>query len=258
MLFSIKRALFATLVLLMPSLAFAQMGGHGPDAWQVTGVAADDTLNVRTGPGTDHLVIGEFAHDATGLRMVTCVPFLNRQQHYELTEDQKAQLPPRWCLMKSSDRRVEGWVSANFLREDTSGSQPETDPLIAEAVDMVRRVYELELSARSESAIGPLHPSVARSFFFSDVVERLRQGNIGADPLFGTQDRDITDLEVFPAPERAMFRGLLTVHATFRNFGHPQRAIFRLRIDGTLEDPEVRIMRIEHDGWALRHVTTQK
>ena len=34
----------------------------GPDWWQVTGVAANDTLNVRAGPGTGNAVIGQLAN----------------------------------------------------------------------------------------------------------------------------------------------------------------------------------------------------
>jgi hypothetical protein len=195
------------------------------------------------------LVIDTFTHDATGLQMVTCVPFLTREKHWELTDGERAGLPLRWCLMEGPDRQIRGWVSANYLKEDTSGAQPITDPLIAEAVAVVRQVYELQQSARSRSAIGPLHPSVARNYFFSDVVERLKQGPVGANPLAGTQDSDITGLEVFPAPERPMFRGMLTVHAIFRNFGLPQTAVLRLRVDGALTDPAPRIMRIEHEDW---------
>ncbi|MFC6486456.1 SH3 domain-containing protein [Nitratireductor sp. GCM10026969] len=251
----IRNLAAAVLLLSAPTVALAQMDGHGPDAWQVTGVAPDDTLNARTGPGTDHLVIGAFPSDATGLLMVTCVPFLTRQKRWELTESQRANLPPRWCLVESPDHGIKGWVSARYLKEDTSAARPDMHPLVAEGVALVRRIYDRELSARSASAIGPLHPSVARRYFFPDGVARLAQGARGhpleAHPLFGAQDADITQLQIFPAPERAMFRGMVSVHATFRNFGHPQQAVFRLRGDGSLDPPALRIMRIEHEGWAF-------
>ncbi|HEY9038892.1 MAG TPA: hypothetical protein VIN05_08110 [Roseovarius sp.] len=248
---TVSRYLMAfAMLLLLSSGALAQMDGHGPDAWQVTGVAANDVLNARTGPGTDYLVIDAFAPDATGLQMVTCVPFLPRQKYWELTDSQRSTLPSRWCLTQSADRRAQGWVAARFLAEDTSAAyQPAGDPLIAEAVSLVRQVYDLHQSARSQSAIGPLHPSEARNYFFQDAVKRLKRGGLGADPLFDAQDTDITELEVVPAPQRAMHRGMITVHANFRNFGHPDSAVFRLRIDTSLTDPELRIMRIEHEGW---------
>jgi hypothetical protein len=107
------------MLLLPPSGAVAQMemDGHGPDAWQVTGVASNDTLNVRTGPGASHLAIGTFAHNATGLQMITCVPFLTQETSWNLTASQRAGLPARWCLMESRDGVTRGWVSANYLAE---------------------------------------------------------------------------------------------------------------------------------------------
>ncbi|MEF2554442.1 SH3 domain-containing protein [Aurantimonas sp. A2-1-M11] len=240
----------ASLLILTPTVVQAQMDGHGPDAWQVTGVAPNDMLNVRTGPGTGHLVIGAVAPDAKGLRMVTCVPFLTRQAYRDLTETQRANLPPRWCLIESPDLVTMGWVSANYLQEDASAGRLDLDPLVAEGVALVRRLYDRQFDAGDADTEGPLHPSAARAYFFPDGVARLAQG-VQADPLFGTQDADVTDLQVAPAPERAMFRGMISVHATFRNFGHPQRAVFRLRVDGARDPPALRVMRVEHEGWTF-------
>lgn len=241
--------LVAVMLLLPASAAHAQieMDGHGPDAWQVTGVAADDTLNVRAGPGTKQLVIGAFAHDATGLQMITCLPFTPRETYRQLTESQREGLPSRCCLMEGRGVRPMEWVSARYLAEDTSAAtQPVADPLIADAVVLVRRAYEYRLSAARQGTAGPLVPSVARDYFFPDVVARLRQGPLSADPFFGAQETQITDLAVFPAPDDAMFRGRITVHASFRNFRQPRLAVVRLRIDTSLADPALRIMRIEH------------
>lgn len=245
---AVKRWIAAGLMLCLPGAALAQMDGHGPDAWQVAGVAADDSLNVRTGPGTDHPVIGTFAHDATGLQMVTCVPYLTRQTRHQLSERQRADLPPRWCLMKGRDNRTSGWVSAHYIREDTSGAAQASDTMVADAVALVQRLYDMQQNAGRGGAPGPLELSQARQFFFADFVEHLRRGEIGANPLVDAQDSDITDLRVFPAPERAMFRGRVIVFATFRNFGQPHRAIFHLRVDPALPNPALRIMRIEHES----------
>lgn len=35
---------------LVPLTVRAEIDGHGPDAWRVTGVAPDDVLNARMGP----------------------------------------------------------------------------------------------------------------------------------------------------------------------------------------------------------------
>jgi uncharacterized membrane protein len=44
------------------------------DAWpalhDVSGVAADDVLNLRAGPGTEHEVVGSLAPDATGIEVI--------------------------------------------------------------------------------------------------------------------------------------------------------------------------------------------
>lgn len=226
------------------------MDGHGPDAWQVTGVAPDDTLNVRTGPGPGHLVIGSFEPDASGLKMVTCVPFLTRRTYWNLTERQLDTLPPKWCLMEGPDLATSGWVSAQFLKEDSTSPRAQSDPLVDEARALVQNLYNARRLARRTGTTGPLHPSVARRYFFADGVTQLAQG-VRADPLFGAQDAEVTNLEVAPAPDRAMFRGMVSVHATFRNFGLPQRAVFRLRIDDTLDPPALRVMRIEHEGWTF-------
>ncbi|WP_026758789.1 SH3 domain-containing protein [Sediminimonas qiaohouensis] len=246
----IRPIIAALIVFAAPMPALAQMDGHGPDAWMVSGVASDDTLNVRTGPGTDHLVIGTFAHDATGLRMITCVPYLPRRIYHALSDSQRADLPPRWCLMESAESGVSGWVSAHYLAEDTSAAQTQMDPLVARGVALVRRLYDQRQRAQRGETAGPLAPPAARDYFFADLVARL-SGPVGADPLFGTQDADVEGLRIRPAPERAMHRGLVTVHAKFRNFGQPQTAIFRLRVDPALDPPALRIMRIEHQGWSF-------
>lgn len=113
------------------SPALAEIDGHGPDAWRVTGVAADDVLNMRMGPGTDYLVIDHLAPDARGLQQVTCVPLLIQPYHSALSDAQRAALPQRWCLMRSADLSKAGWVAQRFLAEDTLRDtlNPAPDPV---------------------------------------------------------------------------------------------------------------------------------
>ncbi|SMH39939.1 SH3 domain-containing protein [Maritimibacter sp. HL-12] len=238
------------LLLIAPSAALSQMDGHGPDAWRVVDVAPNDVLNMRSGPGTDHLVIATLPPDATGLQLVTCVPYFSFTQFQSLSETQRANLPPRWCLVEDPQDATSGWVSARFLAEDTTVGQSQGDPLVDEAVRLVQDLYQQRQDAMEGRASDPLQPSAARRYFFPDVVNRLAEGP-GADPLFDAQDAEITGLEVFPEPGNEMFRGMITVHARFENFGMPQRVVFRLRVDPSLDPPAVRIMRIEHDDWTL-------
>lgn len=238
-----------------PAVGDAQMDGYGPDAWQVVDVAPDDRLNARSGPGTGHIVLGTFPHDATGLQMTTCVPYVTMAQFTALTETQRAALPPRWCLVHSRDGETSGWVSARYLAEDSSGAQADPqpdllpDPQIDAAIDVVRRLYHARLTGSPED--DPLSQTNARAYFVADVAARLATGP-QADPVFGAQDYQITQIRIQPAPEQSMLRGMITIHADFHNFGQPQQAIIVLRIDPALEPPAPRIIRIEHDGWTFR------
>lgn len=240
------------LAVLAASLAFcgpAAADADGPDAWRVLGVAPDDVLNARMGPGTRYKVIGTFAHDARGLRQITCVPLLSGGIYYTLTETERANLPPRWCLVQSRDHSVKGWVSQRYLVEDSAMPRPAGNAqgaVVAEARELVQRLYREHLDAwRGQAVTRPLHPSRVRDFFSAPLAATISDTRLQADPLFGAQDFEITDLDVRPDDGRAMFRGLITVNVDYRNFGHPHRAVVRLRV----QRGGPRIIRIEHDGW---------
>ncbi|SLN32982.1 SH3 domain-containing protein [Roseisalinus antarcticus] len=95
--------LFALFLMLVPLAAPAQglpplldVGGNGlPALFDVAGVAADDTLNVRSGPGTDSPVIGELAPDRQGVEIVSTDASGN------------------WGLMNLEERA--GWVSLAYM-----------------------------------------------------------------------------------------------------------------------------------------------
>ncbi len=67
-----------------------------PELYAVSGVAADDTLNIRTRPGTDGAIIGELAPDAANIEVV------------RLSDD------GRWARINRGEQA--GWVSLRFLR----------------------------------------------------------------------------------------------------------------------------------------------
>lgn len=124
-----KLVFLGSLMLALP--VSAEIDGHGPDAWQVTGVAADDVLNMRMGPGTEYPVIDRLAPDARGLQQVTCVPLLIQPYAGAISEAERAKLPQRWCLMRSADLAQSGWVAQRFLAEDSGGQMtepPASDP----------------------------------------------------------------------------------------------------------------------------------
>jgi hypothetical protein len=82
-----------------PDLADGLAGG--PDFWQVTGLAAGGTLDLRAEPGTRSAVLGTVPAD-TRLR--------NRGCRVEGTQ--------RWCQVESTGEPVlTGWVAGRYLRE---------------------------------------------------------------------------------------------------------------------------------------------
>lgn len=93
----------ATCFASLPDVAQAQMG---PDYWQVTGVASDDTLNVRTGPGTSNRVIA-LAPNGAVFRNLGC----------------RGEGNGRWCQVETPDGSTSGWVAGRFLQESGAPTQ---------------------------------------------------------------------------------------------------------------------------------------
>lgn len=248
--------LAALLVATGASLAQAQLDGHGPDAWQVTGVAAHDALNMRMGPGTDYPVIGAFPHDAAGLQQVTCVPFITFEQSVALTDAEREDLPPRWCLMSDADQTTHGWVAGRFLMEDQTpqadASQTLDDP-VAIAVGLVERLYARHDQYTRGQSSSPFETPAAHEFFFAGDIPQIAASvqDAGADPLYDAQDTDLSGLAIMPDSDTPMLRGMITVRAEYSNFGQPQTVKFNLRPDAARDGAPIRIMRIRHDGWML-------
>lgn len=87
----LQPALFAAVAVAMAiatTSARAEIDGHGPDAWRVTGVSANDVLNARMGPGTNYPVIETFAHNERGMQQITCVPFYTPAHYERMTQTQ--------------------------------------------------------------------------------------------------------------------------------------------------------------------------
>ncbi|MBS1302680.1 hypothetical protein [Loktanella sp. SALINAS62] len=243
-------SLFAALA---PVQATAQFDGHGPDAWQVTGIASDDWLNLRMGPSADYPIIGSFSSDATGLTMTTCVPFMSESQGIMLSQAERnlLDLPPRWRLM--SNGQSHGWVAARFLMEATGQAPPDqtSDRMIADAVSLVRRLYARHEQSTRGEALAPLGASRVRDFFMADIANDLAQTQWQADPLYNAQDMDISNFRVMPDPDQPMLRGMITVRAEFSNFRQPQTVMFNLRADPVQPNAPMRIMRISHGEWSI-------
>lgn len=268
----------------LPVAAHAEIDGYGPDAWQVHGVTANDVLNARMGPGTNYPVIETFAHNERGLQQITCVPFFTMAHFSAMSAAELDALPPRWCLMRSTDLSKAGWVAQRYLMGDgyepvdspmakpdaapdnaydephdvldvekmlpapTTGSHAvSSDDLIEYARGLVATLYEYDDPAGGRSHLDPAAPDV---FFSTDFVAALQTRPPGADLLIGAQDFQGSVSEPEPDPDQPMLRGMITINVEIVNFGRAHTAVFRLRGDTTRPDAPLRIFRIEHDGWS--------
>jgi uncharacterized protein YraI len=96
----------------------------GPDFYAVTGVAADDVLNLRSGPSPDADKIGEIPHDGRGLQNLGCEGAPTFAEWQAMTPEQRTESgKKRWCRVRFGD--LEGWVAGRYLREDSEPSTPE-------------------------------------------------------------------------------------------------------------------------------------
>lgn len=240
--------------------ALAEIDGHGPDAWAVTGVAANDTLNMRMGPGTEYLVIGQLAPDARGLRQVTCVPLLLPSIYHRLTEAQRAGLPQRWCLVQTGDFSQAGWVAQRYIMEDggeaaAPASPPRAgiplgtigDPLIDGAARLVRDLYAAFERSNTRASNPFMRPEADR-YFFTNVVPQM--AGHGSDVLYDSQDFQGEVTRIAPDRDQPMLQGMITINVDLSRQGETDRAVVRLRADTERQGAPMRIFRVEHDGWS--------
>jgi len=87
----------------------------GPDTWRVKGVASNDVLNVRSGPGLGFGVIGTLPHNATNLENLDRVPIMcSSAEHLNSFERKNFWTKIVW---KEEGKFVVGWVKSRFLTE---------------------------------------------------------------------------------------------------------------------------------------------
>lgn len=262
------KTVLATLALaVLASSAQAEIDGHGPDAWRVTGVGPNDKLNARMGPGTNYPVIEAFAPNERGMQQITCVPFYTAAHYTAMTQSQVKALPQRWCLMRNASMSKAGWVAQRHIKPEGEvtditpntlkaeavhepyAPDPDIDP-VGQAQDLVREIYERQFQSENSSLPSAFDRSVAHHYFTDDILSWLASGKIGAHPLYGAQDFDGAYEDPMPDPKRPMLRGMITINVDFTNFGKKQRAVFYLRGDTTKAGAPLRIFRVEHNGWS--------
>ncbi len=90
-----------------PEGDFADSLSGGPDFWVVSGVAANDELNIRKGASAKDAVVGRVPNGA-----------ILRNKGCRLVDGQ------RWCAVEDrNDPALAGWVAGRFLREAGAEAQ---------------------------------------------------------------------------------------------------------------------------------------
>ena len=104
--------------LLLQAAAYAGAEADGPDFYQVTGVSADDVLNIRAEPVASAAKTGEIPPDGNCIRNLGCQGGLSYQEFTELSaaeREQRLQQNPRWCKVEYEG--TTGWVAGRYLQE---------------------------------------------------------------------------------------------------------------------------------------------
>ncbi|MCA0938461.1 SH3 domain-containing protein [Salipiger pacificus] len=86
---------------------FADGLAGGPDWYVVSDLPPKDSLNVRAGPGTGHVVVGTVSNGAE-LRNLGC----------QRTDNS------RWCQIENAAGSLRGWVNGRYLRESAAPATP--------------------------------------------------------------------------------------------------------------------------------------
>jgi len=155
-------------------LAFTLAGAgladaDGPDFYRVTGVSADDVLNIRAKPTASGDKVGSIPHDGNGIRNLGCEGGLSYAEWAEASEEERAaSVRRRWCWISYDG--VEGWVAGRFLAEGSaprdasgpsfdcdkaSGSAEEeicSNPRLARLDRELARLYKLAVNGANMSS----------------------------------------------------------------------------------------------------------
>lgn len=121
-----RRWIIAALLALAMLAALAAVvlaEADGPDFYRVSGVAADDVLNVRAGPSAKDPIVGTVPPNADGLRNLGCTGGLTFTEWEKASaSEREAARRRRWCRIEY--RGVVGWVAGRFLAEGSGGAPP--------------------------------------------------------------------------------------------------------------------------------------
>lgn len=123
----------------------ASAEADGPDYYRVTGVAADDVLNIRAEPNASSEKIGEFPPETDGVRNLGCEGGLSLGEWQEASQEERdAAKARRWCRIEHND--TTGWVAARYLAEGSA-------PTVAAGGSNWRIIEVAELVAEGDASL---------------------------------------------------------------------------------------------------------
>ncbi|MCV6823890.1 MULTISPECIES: MliC family protein [Halocynthiibacter] len=132
----------------------------GPDYYRVTGVSADDVLNIRAQPKASATKVGQIPANGDGLQNLGCVGEMSFAEWEKASEAERAAAAKkRWCEIEYAGTR--GWVAGWFLAEgnapaQVSGSKP--------AFDCAKASSEVENAICADPRLGQLDQELSRVY----------------------------------------------------------------------------------------------
>ncbi len=116
----------ALVILVAASARVAYAEADGPDWWAVTGVSADDVLNMRAEASVSSRKIGAIPPDGQGLRNLGCTGAMSYAEWEKATEAERERAKGnKWC--KIEYRGTTGWVAGRYLMEGGPPQDERTD-----------------------------------------------------------------------------------------------------------------------------------
>lgn len=176
----LRSFLALSFLVISPSALLAD--ADGPDFFRVTGLAANDVIDIRSGPTALADKIGKIPHDASGIRNLGCEGGMSYAEWETATTAQRdAAMTRRWCRVSFDG--VQGWVAARFLAEDSRGDTAPDKP----SFDCSRSDGEAEGAICSDPVLAVLDRELARlydlavkgSSMSSDRLAKLRASQRG-------------------------------------------------------------------------------
>ena len=113
-----KKTVKLTMALLVIISGFALADADGPDYFRISGVASNDTLNIRSEANSHAKKVGEIPANADCVKNFGCKGGLTMNEFTNLSKKEQAAIKrkrPRWCHIEY--RGIKGWVSARYLSE---------------------------------------------------------------------------------------------------------------------------------------------